>query len=69
MFTGVARGPILSGDGKVLERFSLRVLKSIAAGIQPLNLKANAAVHESCGLLDDHVREPCRGGTPEASDR
>ena len=53
MFTGVARGPILSGDGKVLERFSLRVLKSIAAGIQPLNLKANAAVHESCGLLDD----------------
>jgi hypothetical protein len=52
-FTGVARGPVMSGDGKVTEVITLRVLKSVKAAIEQLNLKKNAAVHDCCGLLDD----------------
>eukprot|EP00966_Prymnesium_polylepis_P336969 7391834-Prymnesium_polylepis.1 len=53
MFTGIERGPVTSGDGKVLEQLSLRVLKAVHTAIQTLNVAANKAVHESCDLLDE----------------
>jgi hypothetical protein len=53
MVTGVSNGPVVSGDGNAVTEMSLRVLKSIKAVVEPLNLKTNAAVHEACGLLDD----------------
>jgi hypothetical protein len=52
-FTGAEKGPVMSGDGAVLEQLSLRVLKSISAAIKALNLVTNADVHACCGLLDD----------------
>ena len=52
-FCGVESGPVMSGDGKVTENLSLRILKSVKLGVQDLDLASNEAAHESCGLIDD----------------
>ena len=52
-FCGIESGPVMSGDGKVTENLTLRILKSARVGVEDLKLASNEAVHESCGLLDD----------------
>jgi hypothetical protein len=51
-FCGVESGPVMSGDGKVVESLTLRILKSVKVGVEALHLASNEAVHESCGLFD-----------------
>ena len=43
----------MSGDGKVIENMTLRILKSVKVAVEDLNLASNEAAHESCGLIDD----------------
>ena len=52
-FCGVESGPVMSGDGKVTENLTLRILKSVRVGVEDLKLASNEAVHARCGLLDD----------------
>ena len=51
-FCSVESGPVMSGDGKVVESLTLRILKSVKVGVEALHLASNEAVHESCGLFD-----------------
>ena len=52
-FCGVEKGPVMSGDGKVIENMTLRILKSVKVAVEDLHLASNEAAHESCGLIDD----------------
>ena len=52
-FCGVESGPVMSGNGKVVEYLTLRILKSVKLGVEDLKLASNEAAHASCGLIDD----------------
>jgi hypothetical protein len=55
-FCGVEKGPVMSGDGKVIENMTLRILKSVKVAVEDLNLLFTASGGRDASTAQGEMR-------------